>query len=74
MRASFFTALIAAGAWPARAIACTLCDSVQAVSVRARLLQPDLWLNLGAILLPLIMLMGILAVVARDPAGRRRPK
>jgi hypothetical protein len=66
-------ALIAtAGSWPAQAVACTLCDSIQATSVRARLLQPDLWLNLGAILLPLALLAGILMTVARnpDPEGR----
>jgi hypothetical protein len=66
-------ALIAtAGTWPAQALACTLCDSSQAASVRARLLQPDVWLNLGAILLPLALLAGILVMVARnpDPEGR----
>ena len=73
MRPPFHIVLIAtAGVWPAQAFACTLCDSVQAISVRARLLQPDLWLNLGAILLPLALLTGILVIVARVPAGRRR--
>jgi ABC-type phosphate transport system auxiliary subunit len=75
MRPIFHIAVIGTiGVWPAQALACTLCDSGQAISVRARLLQPDLWLNLGAVGLPLVMLAGVIALVAHDPRGGSRPE
>ena len=52
---------------PSSAKACTLCHSAQAISVRERLLGPDLALNLAAILLPVTALLAIVALVARDP-------
>jgi hypothetical protein len=63
-----FTVTAATGMWPAQAFACTLCDSAQAVSVRARLLQPDLWFNLCAVLVPLALFAAVVALVARHPA------
>jgi len=56
---------------PTQVLACTLCDSPQATSIRARLLQPDLWFNLCAIALPIALLASIVAVVHFDPVGRR---
>jgi hypothetical protein len=55
---------------PTEVLACTLCDSPQATSIRARLLQPDLWFNLCAIALPIALLASIVAVVHFDPVGR----
>ena len=70
MHPIFRIAMIAIGAWPARGFACTLCHSAQAVSVRARLLQPDLWFNLCAVLLPLALLAWAIGMVAIGPTGR----
>ena len=55
---------------PVDAFACTLCGSPQAISVRARLLQPDLWFNLFAVALPLVLLGLVVAFARRDPVGR----
>ncbi|MGK6325128.1 hypothetical protein ACMGDM_18845 [Sphingomonas sp. DT-51] len=52
---------------PSPAAACTLCHSAPAISVRERLLSPDLASNLAAILLPVTALLAIVALVARDP-------
>ncbi|WP_420139465.1 hypothetical protein [Sphingomonas sp.] len=56
----------------APAFACTLCHSPQSASIRERLLQPDLWLNLGAILFPIGLLVWIVALVAHAPAAKDR--
>ena len=53
---------------PKPAMACTLCHSAQATSVRTRLLGPDLLWNLAAILLPLAGLLAIVALVLCEPA------
>lgn len=58
------------GTWPVQAFACTLCHSEQAASVRARLLQSDIWLNACTVVLPLAMLAWIIALVVSGPAGR----
>ena len=68
------TFITAATMGPFPLFACTLCDSAQAVSVRARLVQPDLWLTLCAIMAPLALLAGIIALIAHDPAGASRLK
>ena len=60
------TALFALLAGPA--MACTLCNSTQAMSVRARLLEPDLLWNAAAIMLPLLGLLAIIALAVREPA------
>lgn len=57
------------GMWSVDAFACTLCHSPQAVSVRARLLQSDLWSNLFMVVLPIALLGWIIAMVAHGPAG-----
>ncbi len=62
--------MITFGTWPAQGFACTLCHSPQAVSVRARLLQPDLWFNLCAVLLPLALLAWTVGMVAIGPRDR----
>jgi hypothetical protein len=49
------------------AAACTLCHSVQATSIRARLFGPDLLWTLSAVMLPLALLLCILALVLREP-------
>jgi hypothetical protein len=54
---------------PSPAAACTLCHSARAISVRERLLGPDLTSNLAAILLPVTALLAIVALLARDPDG-----
>lgn len=59
------TAVFALLAGPA--MACTLCNSSQAMSVRARLLEPDLLWNAAAILLPLLGLLAIIALAVREP-------
>ena len=74
MRPLLRRAMIFIAAWPAQGFACTLCHSPQAVSVRARLLQPDLWFNLCAILLPLALLAWTVGMVAVGPANRRRAR
>ena len=56
---------------PATAAACTLCYSRQAILVRERLCQDDLWWNGCAILLPLALLASIVALAAHEP--RHRP-
>ena len=60
-------------ALPGAAMACTLCDSAQAVSIRQRLFDGELWRNGAAVLLPIALLLLIVAAVGRDPAaaGRR---
>lgn len=58
-------------AWPVPAAACILCHSPQSISVRARLLQPDLWLNLGAVALPLAVMAWIVALVCLGPVTER---
>ena len=56
---------------PAEVFACTLCHTPQATSIRARLLQPDLWFNLCAVALPIALLASIVAVIHFGPVGRR---
>ncbi|MCC2975455.1 hypothetical protein LK533_02055 [Sphingomonas sp. PL-96] len=58
---------------PAPALACTLCHSPQAVSVRERLLSPDLWWNACAVVLPLLFLLALVALVLREPGERSQP-
>jgi hypothetical protein len=59
--------------FPAPALACTLCHSPQAASVRERLLSPDLWWNACALVLPLLFLLTVLAAVVREPVERPQP-
>jgi len=70
MRLVLRLAMIVVGAWPVRGFACTMCHSPQAVSVRARLLQPDLWFNLCATLLPLLLLAWMIGMVATPSTSR----
>ena len=58
---------------PAPALACTLCHSPQAASVRERLLSPDLWWNACAVALPLLFLLAVVALVVREPGERSQP-
>ena len=58
---------------PVPALACTLCHSPQAASVRERLLAPDLWWNACAVALPLMLLLSVVALVVREPRERSRP-
>jgi hypothetical protein len=53
------------------ALACTLCHSPQAASVRERLLAPDLWWNGCAVALPLVFLLSVVALVLREPIARK---
>ena len=53
------------------AFACTLCHSEPALSVRARLMEPDLAWNVATILLPLTGLLAIVAWVAYEPKKQR---
>jgi hypothetical protein len=70
-RAGFaFLAALLAG--PAHA--CTLCDSVQAMSVRARLLAHDLWWNACAVALPLVLLLVVIGWIAYEPDSALKPK
>ncbi|GEM_PF-6513945 len=50
------------------AAACTLCHSSQAISIRARLLGPDLLWNLAAVVLPLTLLLAVIVLVLHEPA------
>jgi predicted permease len=52
---------------PVPALACTLCQSAQAASIRDRLMAPDLWWNACAIILPLSLLLAVVALVLREP-------
>lgn len=54
------------------AAACTLCRSAPAASIRERLLAPDLWWNAAALVMPLLLLLSIVALVAREPGGSAR--
>lgn len=45
--------------------ACTLCHSRTAEDVRAAILGPDLWSNLGALAAPLPLLVAAVALVRR---------
>jgi hypothetical protein len=54
--------------FPVPALACTLCRSAQATSIRERLLAPDLWWNACAIVLPLLLLLSLVTLAAREPA------
>jgi hypothetical protein len=56
---------------PTPALACTLCHSPQAASVRERLLAPDLWWNGCAVALPLVLLLSVVALVLREPIAPR---
>lgn len=56
---------------PLPAMACTHCDSPDAVAVRAKVFASDFWRNLGAILAPLPLLLVAVAVVDRFGADRR---
>jgi hypothetical protein len=58
---------------PAPALACTLCHSPQAASVRERLLSPDLWWNACAVALPILFLLAVVALVVREPGERPQP-
>ena len=58
---------------PVPALACSLCHSPQAASVRERLLAPDLWWNACAVALPLMLLLSVVALVVREPRERSRP-
>jgi hypothetical protein len=72
MRQPLRLLLLAASVWqPAEVFACTLCDSPQATSIRARLFQPDLWFNLCAVSLPIALLASIVAVIHFEPASRQ---
>lgn len=57
---------------PVPALACTLCHSPQATSVRERLLAGDLWWNACAVALPLTLLLAVVALVLREPEERSR--
>jgi hypothetical protein len=75
MRPASCTATIAfIGSWPVQAFACTLCHSQQAASIRARLLQSDLLLNLCAVVLPLALLAWIIALIASGSTGGSRAR
>ncbi|MBB3911142.1 hypothetical protein [Sphingomonas desiccabilis] len=58
---------------PMPALACTLCHSPQAASVRERLLAADLWWNACAVALPLMLLLSVVALVVREPGKRSQP-
>ena len=68
-RASIAAAMALVG-WPGVAIACTLCGSPQAVSVRTLLFGSDWWWTGAAVLLPLPILLSIVAAVSHEPRKR----
>ncbi|SFR81889.1 hypothetical protein [Sphingomonas jatrophae] len=53
---------------PLPAAACTLCRSDAAEAIRARLVAPDLAWNLCVTAIPLLLLLAIIAAVARERA------
>ena len=69
-RRALKAAAVTLAGWPGWAVACTLCNSRQAVSIRARLFEGDLWWNAAAVLLPISLLLLLVAAVAREPRGR----
>lgn len=60
-------ALLASTASPA--LACTLCYSRQAATLRERLSGADMLWNLCALALPLLLLTAIVALIAREPVA-----
>lgn len=52
---------------PTSTLACTLCHSLPALTIRARILGPDLSWNVAAMLLPLFLLGAIVAIVCYEP-------
>ena len=56
---------VAAATGSAPAWACTLCHSRTAEQVRAAVLGPDMWANLGALLAPAPILLGAVLLVRK---------
>jgi len=71
MDARLLATTIAAAAWAGPALACTLCHSQAAISVRHQLLEHDLAANAAAVAAPIPLLLGAILLIARQPRKRR---
>jgi hypothetical protein len=65
MRKAIRPAMIMSAGFATPAGACTLCYSRVAQDVRAAVLGPDFWLNIGALLLPFPILIAAVLLVRR---------
>lgn len=65
MRKAIWPTIILGAGFASPAWSCTLCYSRVAQDVRAAVLGPDFWLNIGALLLPFPILIAAVLLVRR---------